>query len=326
MGLISLLLHAPRQVIAQPTGRRPKVAILSPSTAEHALTPDTHANNFVSGLAELGYVDGQTISLEYRFANNALERLPVLAAELVAMHPDVLWTWTSGGARSAAAATKTIPIVIGVINETIMAGLVGNFARPEGNITGLTLNSRVQHEKCLQILKEAVPSITRVAVLLNPLNPFSNNYPDVLNEAARTLGITLIRAEARGVPEVDRAFAMMAAQGADGLFALNDSTLVGATPVPERILELISHYRLPSIADDFNFARAGGLLSLGSKDTVTTRRSAVYVHRILQGAKTSELPVETPTGFRFAVNLKVARTLGFDIPASVLARADEVIE
>jgi putative tryptophan/tyrosine transport system substrate-binding protein len=157
-------------------------------------------------------------------------------------------------------------------------------------------------------------------------NPISDNYPDVLNEAARTLGITLIRAEARGVPEVDRAFAMMVAQGADGLFALNDLTLVGATPVPERILELIAHYRLPSIADDYDFARAGGLLSLGSNDTGTSRRSALYVHRILQGSKPSELPVETPTGFKFTVNLKVARALGFDIPASVLARADEVIE
>jgi len=310
LGLASLFLHTPHQVSAQPTGR-PKVAILAPSTAELAKTPGSNVDSIISGLADLGYVDGRTVSLEYRFANDALERLPALAAELVATQPDVLWTWSSGGARSAAAATKTIPIVIGLVNETIMAGLVANFARPEGNITSLTLNSLAQHEKCLQVLKEAVPSIRRVAVLLNPLSPFSNNYPDVLFGAARTLGIELIRAEARGIQEVDQAFAAMAAQGAEGLFALNDSTLVGATPVPKQILELIAHHRLPSISDYFGFARAGGLLSLAANSAVLSRRSAVYVYRILQGAKIGELPVQNPTEFKFTANLRAARALGF---------------
>ena len=134
-----------------------------------------------------------------------------------------------------------------------------------------------------------------------------------------------MRAEARGIQELDQAFATMAAQGADGLFALNDATTVG-NPVSRRLLELIAHHRLPAIADHFAFAHAGGLLALGSDDTRRTRRSALYVHRILQGTKVSELPVEISTGFNVTMNLKVARALGLDIPASVLARADEVIE
>jgi putative tryptophan/tyrosine transport system substrate-binding protein len=326
VGLASLLLHAPHQVSAQPTGQRPKVAILSPITPEHAQTPDSRPYILISGLADLGYADGRTVSLEYRFAHSALERLPALAAELVATQPDVLWTWTSAAARATAAATKTIPIVIGLVSEDIMAELVANFARPEGNITGLTLNSRMQHEKCLQLLKEAVPSVRRVAVLLNPLSPFSANYPDLLGGAARSLGIELMRAEARGSQELDQAFAAMAAQGADGLFALNDATTVGNPVSRRRLLELIVHHRLPAIADHFAFAHAGGLLALGSDDTRTTRRSALYVHRILQGIQVSELPVEISTGFNVTMNLKVARALGLDIPASVLARADEVIE
>jgi putative ABC transport system substrate-binding protein len=317
-----------QQTSADATGRKPKIAILSPNTPAHAKTPSSTLNSFLAGLADLGYVDGQTVSLEFRFASHALDHLPALAVELVATQPDVLWTWTSGGAKAAAAATQTVPIVVGLVNETTMAGLVSSFARPSGNITGLTLNSRLQHEKCLQLLKEAVPSIKRVGVLLNPLNPLSSNYPDVLKEPARALGIELIRAEARGVVEADQAFAAMASQDVDALFALNDTTLAGGTPVPKRLLELIDFYRLPSVSDEGGglFAGAGGLMAFGTNEPATTRRSALMVHRILQGAKPSELPVEHPIEFRLIVNLKTARALGLTIPLSLLARADEVIE
>ena len=329
--LLSGLLLVPwagawQQTSADATGRKPKIAILSPDTPAHAKTPSSKLNSFLAGLADLGYVEGQTVSLEFRFASHALDHLPALAVELVATQPDVLWTWSSGGAKAAAAATQTVPIVVGLVNETTMAGLVSSFARPSGNITGLTLNSRLQHEKCLQLLKEAVPSIKRVGVLLNPLNPFSSNYPDVLKDPARALGIELIRAEARGVVEADQAFAAMASQGVDALFALNDSTLAGATPVPKRLLELIDFYRLPSVSDYGLFAGAGGLMAFGTNELAMPRRSALMVHRILQGAKPSELPVEHPTEFRLIVNLKTARALGLTVPPSLLARADEVIE
>ena len=214
-------------------------------------------------LAEFGYVDGENISLEFRFANHAIERLPDLAAELVAGQPDVMYTWTSGGARAAAAATDTIPIVVAPVNEGTMAALVADFAHPAGNVTGMTLNNRQQHEKCLQLLKEAAPGITRVGVLLNPLNPVWQTYPDVLAQAAQALGVTLVRVEARGEAELDQAFAAMAAERVDGLFGISDSTLVGNTQTLKRIVELISEYRLPSVSDETDFARAGGLLSLG---------------------------------------------------------------
>ena len=195
-------------------GRRPVAegGVPRPSTPDTPSDRTSALRNLLTGLAELGYVDGQNILFEFRFANHALERLPALAAELVAGQPDVLYTYSSGGARAAAAATSTIPIVVAPVAEETMAALVPDFAQPPGNITGLTLTSRQQREKCLQLLKEAAPGITRVGVLLNPLNPVWQTYPDELAQAAQALGVTLVRVEARGEAELDQAFAAMAAQ------------------------------------------------------------------------------------------------------------------
>jgi putative ABC transport system substrate-binding protein len=311
---------------AQQPGRLPKVAFLLPDTPDYAERPTSALYNLLQALAEFDYLNGKNVLFDFRFANHALERLPALAAELVATEPDVLWTFTSGSARAAAAATSTIPIVIAPVNEGTLASLVADFARPPGNITGLTLNSREQHEKCLQLLKEAAPSITRVGVLLNPLNPVWRGYPEILNDAARALGIELVRAEARGAPEIDQAFAAMAAQRVDAVFGPADSTLIGADPTPKPILELLTSGRLPSVSDDRQFARQGGLLSLGSDSQARYRGAAEYIHRILQGAKVAELPVVLPSKFVLSVNLNTARALGITIPPSILLRADEVIE
>jgi putative ABC transport system substrate-binding protein len=207
-----------------------------------------------------------------------------------------------------------------------MAALVPDTARPGGNITGITINSLQRHQKCLQLLKDVAPDVVRVGVLLNPLNPIWKNYPDVLNDAARALGIELVRAEARGLAEIDQAFAQMAAQSVDGLFALDESTLAGARPAPRRIMELIASSRLPSVSDAQNFARAGGLLSFETDVPIIARHAALYIQQILQGAKVAELPVEHPTEFQLVVNLKTAQQLGLTIPPSILLRADEVIE
>ena len=185
---------------AQQPSRLPKVAFLLPDAPDdlrdsHRHTADT---NVLEALAELGYVDGQNVTFEFGFANHELERLPALAAELVAGQPDVLYTYTSGGARAAAGATTTIPIVVAPVAVETMAALVPDFARPPGNITGLTLTSREQREKCLQLLKEAVPGITRVGVLFNPLNPIWRGYPEVMDDTARGLGIDLVKVEAHG--------------------------------------------------------------------------------------------------------------------------------
>jgi putative tryptophan/tyrosine transport system substrate-binding protein len=324
-GLSGLSVVPLRRLVAQPAGRLPKVAILAIDTPDYAGRAG-NVSQMLAALAELGYVDGQNVSFEFRFAHNAYERLPGLAAELVAWQPDVLWTWTSGAGRAAAAATSSIPIVLAPVAEATMADLVSDFARPPGNITGLTITSLELEEKGLQLLKEAVPGVKRVGILFNPLNPIWRGYPELLNDAARALGVELVRVEARGAVEVDQAFAAMAAQGVDAVFGLTDATLIGGAPTPKRILELLSSHRLPSASDEPFFAHDGGLLSIGADLAALVRGAAEYVDRILQGAKVAELPVVLPSKFILAVNLKTAQQLGIAIPPAILLRADEVIE
>jgi putative tryptophan/tyrosine transport system substrate-binding protein len=207
-----------------------------------------------------------------------------------------------------------------------MASLIPDFARPPGNITGFTFTSVEQRAKGLQLLKEIVPDIKRVGLLLNPLNPVWNDYPEVLSAAAKALSIELVRVEARGVTEIDQAFAAADAQGIDALYGLGDSTLIGAEPTPERIFELLAEYRLPSASDESEFAQEGGLVSLGIDEWAPPRGAAQYIDRIFKGAKVADLPVVLPSQFILAVNLKTAQQLGHTIPPSVLLRADEVIE
>jgi putative tryptophan/tyrosine transport system substrate-binding protein len=311
---------------AQQPDRLPKVAILAIDTPHYVDRPTSNIGIVRAALAELGYVDGKNVSFEFRFAHRAYERLPALAAELVASRPDVLYTWTSGGGRAAAGATSTIPIVLAPVAEATMAALVPDFARPPGNITGLTITSLLLEEKGLQLLKETVPGIKRVGVLLNPLNPIWHGYPELINDAARALGIELVRVEAHGVDDIDEAFAAMAAQDVDAVFGLTDATLIGADPTPQRILELLASHRLPAASDHPNFAREGSLLSIGTDIDALLRGAAEYIDRLLRGAKVAELPVVLPSKFILAVNLKTARQLGITIPPPILLRADEVIE
>jgi putative ABC transport system substrate-binding protein len=323
-GILTAPLWPTSAALAQGAGRLPKIAILSPSTASYAEHPTEVINAVLARLAELGEVEGKTIEIEFRFADNAYERLPLLARELVATQPEALYTWTSSGARAAASATTTVPIVVGPIAEATLAALAGDFAHPTRNITGLTANSRSQFEKCLQLLKGVAPSVTRVGVLFNPLNPAWRDYPEVLEPAARSLGLELVRAEARGASEVDQAFAAMAAERVDGLLGLSDPTLIGDT-TPPRILELITAARLPSISDEGDFAAQGGLLSLGADELAIGHGAADYIHRILHGSKPTELPVVGPR-LVLSVSLKAAALLGVTIPPAILLRADEVIE
>jgi len=287
---------------------------------------DTRADLVRAGLAELGYVDGQTVSLEARFAHHRLKPLPALAAELVAGQPDVIHTWTTPAARALAAATSTIPIVAAPIGEVGLSELVGDMVRPTGNITGLTLDSRDQQEKCLQILKEAAPHITRVGVLRNPLNPAYRHYPEVLNDAAHSLELELVGADARSPEEIDPAFAAMAAAGVDAFFFLSEQTFIRPPPVFQRIVELTNTRGWPSTSHERRWPHAGGLVSLSSDLRGVARDAALYIHRILQGAKPSELPVIHPTRFELVLNLKTAKTLGLTFPLPLLGRADEVIE
>jgi putative ABC transport system substrate-binding protein len=327
LGLLTASFWPGITALAQ-AARLPKIAILSPNTLAHAQDKSgiSTVNNMLRSLAELGYVDGKSVIFEFRFAERVLDRLPAMAAELVAGQPDVLYTFSSAAARAAAAATSIIPIVVAPVNEVAMAGMVTDFARPTGNVTGLTLAGPEQYEKCLQLLKEAAPGVTRVGLLLNPLNPAWQNYPEGLAVAGKTLGLTLVRMEARGLEDVEQAFDAATAEDIDGVFGFGDPSLLGTTAGMERIVGLIRAHHLPSVSDETDFARRGGLLSLGPDFIAMGRRAAEYIDRILGGAKVAELPVERPAQYKLIVNLKTAQQLGITIPPALLLRADEAIE
>lgn len=313
----------------QQPDRLPKVAILSPAKqADMVCLPNNQgggAGCLLEGLRALGYSDGRNVTFEYRFAEGAAERLPALAAELVALRPDVIFTYTTVGANAAAAATTTIPIVVGPAGEIGMERLAGNFARPVGNVTGLTLNSLGQDEKCLQLLKEVAPRIVRVAVLANPDNP---NYGSslALLPAANQLGITLNRVDARNAAELPQAFTAIRASRADAILILDDVALAGTTEVRRQIIQWALGQRLPVASSSARVAIDGGLVSLGTDNSVLVRRAAYYVHRILGGAKPADLPVERPTVYKLSVNRKTAAALGLTIPQALLLRADEVVQ
>jgi putative tryptophan/tyrosine transport system substrate-binding protein len=305
----------------------PRVAILSPDPPTAA---DPAIGNplaiFLEALHERGYVDGRNIRLDFRFAENRLDRLPALAAELVKARPAVIYTHTTAGAFAAAGATTSIPIVVGPAGEQTMEQLAGNFAKPVANVTGFTLSVGSQDEKCLQLMKEAAPDLSRIGMLLNPDNRISRDIPIALNAAAEQLGLALIRIESRGAVDIDRTLSHYTNGTVDGLLLANDSTLAGDSSVRARVIEFAREQHLPSASTYAIYARDGGLLSLGTDMDSIFQRSAEYVHRILHGARPSDLPVERPAKFRLSVNLATAKAVGIIVPPTILGRADEVIE
>jgi putative tryptophan/tyrosine transport system substrate-binding protein len=307
---------------AQAAGDLPRVAILSPD-------PATAGNDrlaaFLGTLRELGDVDGRNIRLDMRFAENRLDRLPALAAELVKARPAVIYTATTAGAFAAAGATTSIPIVVGPAGEQTLEQLAGNFARPVANVTGFAIGVESQDEKCLELLKEAVPDLSRIAVLFNPDNPLAFT-PSALNAATKQLGLVLIRVESRGAVDIDRTLGHYTNGTVDGLLLVDDSTLAGDSSVRARVIEFAREQHLPSASSYTTYARDGGLLSLGTDMGSIHGGAAEYVHRIIHGARPSELPVQRPTKFELVINLKTAKALGLTIPPAILARADEVIE
>ena len=315
---------------AQQPSPLPKVGILVPGKAVNMVCGSdaeaTAVGCFVDSLRALGYVDGRNVSLVYRFAEGDFQRLRALATELVSLRPDVIYTHTSAGADAAASATSTIPIVVGPAGERVLTRLAGNLARPTGNVTGLTLTSLEQDQKCLQLLKQAASRTSRVAVLLNPDNPGFRDYPGVLNPAATQLGMTLIRIDTRGIYDLPQAFAAIEASGADAIFLADDAVLAGTGDVRKQIIEWARSRRVPLASSHSRVAADGGLVALGTDLPALGRRAAFYVHRILDGAKPSNLPVERPTTYKLSVNLKTANALRLTIPQSLLLRADEVIQ
>jgi len=322
VALALALLAAPLAIEAQPAAKVFRIGLLGPFQPTDPRVSRLWEALF-QGLRELGYVEGKNIVIEGRFSEGKHERLPALAAELVRLKVDVIVTGSSPAPEAAKQATSTIPIVFGIHSDPVGSGLVASLARPGGNVTGLSMLSRDLVGKHLQLLKEAVPRISRVAVLSNPSNPSLALSVTEAEAAARSLKVRLQMVEARAPGDLAGAFSAMTKERAGGLLVLGDPMLFGQRT---RIAELAATHRLPMITAVREFAEAGGLMTYGANLRESFRRAATYVDKILKGAKPADLPVEQPTKFEFVINLKTARALGLTIPEAVLLRADEVLQ
>ena len=315
------LLAAPVAADAQQPAKVYRIGILAtvpPTTPEFALIWEA----LTEGLRGLGYVEGQNTIIERRFSEGKFERFPDLAAELVRLKVDVIVAAGTPAPEAARRATTAIPIVMTNHGDPVGTGLVASLARPGGNVTGLSLLFPELVGKQLELLKEAVPKVSRVAVLWNPTN---KTHPLSLREAevaARSLGIQLQFLEVRAPDEFESAFVAITKERASALLVLPDPVLVGHRT---RIAELSAKSRLPAMAGLREHARAGSLMSYGPDLRDNFRRAATFVDKILKGAKPADLPVEQPTKFELVINLKTAKALGLTIPDSVFIRADEVI-
>jgi putative tryptophan/tyrosine transport system substrate-binding protein len=314
-------LVAPLAAHAQPAGKVPRIGYLSPGFATDPMR-ERFLEAFRQGLWELGYVEGQNIAIESRWTEGKDDRLPALAADLVRSKVDVIVATSGPATRAVQLTTRTIPIVMSLVNDPVGSGLVASLARPGGNVTGLTVMSPDLAGKQLQLLKEVVPEVSRVAVLRNPDNPAGTAMLREAEAAAQALGVQLQTLEARNPPEIDSAFAAMTRERAGALLILPDGVFLSQR---SQIAELAMKRRLPSIRQSSAFPEAGGLMSYGANYLDLERRAATFVDKILKGAKPADLPVEQPTTFELVINLKTAEALGLTIPPSLLFQATEVI-
>jgi putative ABC transport system substrate-binding protein len=275
------------------------------------------------GLRDLGWVEGQNIIIESRWAEGSAERYPALAAELVQRKVDLIVVGSTPGALAAKAATREIPIVFQMVSDPVASGLVASLAHPGGNLTGWSNILPQTSGKLLQLLTEAIPGVSRLVILWSPANPGKALEYREMQAAARSLGVTLQSVEVPAPTDLDTAFSAMRRGRPEALIVLADQVTQSH---PHRIVEFAAQSRLPTIYQVRQFVDAGGLMSYGFDYLPQYRRTGIYVDKILKGAKPADLPVEQPTKFELVVNLKTAKALGITIPASVLMRADEVIE
>jgi ABC-type uncharacterized transport system substrate-binding protein len=323
LALCSILFAPCSAVEAQQPTRIPRVGFVT--SAGNPNSPGLRVEAFKRGLRELGYVEGKNILVEYRYIEGKTERVPVIVAELVQLKPDVLVLLSLGAVRAAKQATRAIPIVTVLPDDLVALGMVDSLARPGGNITGLTRLSRELSGKRLELLTEAIPGITRVGVLygLSSIQVGPRAFQDY-DVPARALKIALQILEVRPPnPDLAGAFRDAAKGRAQALVAVTTSVLV---PNDKKIAELAIKHRLPTMLEASHYVEAGGLMSYSADDRESFKRAAIYVDKILKGAKPAELPIEQPTKIEFVVNLKTAKQIGLTIPPNVLARADKVIK
>ena len=314
----------PRVSFAQAPGKVARIGFLGARSRSTPSNPDVYYEGFLQGMRDLGYVEGRNLVIEWRFAEGKYERLPGLAAELAKLKPDVLVCHATPPAQALQRATSTIPIVVVSVADPVGSGLVASLGRPGKNITGMSNIASDTGPKQLELLKNVVPKLSHVAVLLNPGTPFHAQFLESVRITAQQLGVKVLRVDARTSEEIETGFAAMKRERVDGLIVVADSFLTGSKA--RMIAELAVKNRLATMGPFPEDALAGDLISYGPDVADIYRRAAIYVDKILKGAKPGDLPMEQPTKLELVVNLKTARALGITIPQSVLLRADRVIE
>jgi putative ABC transport system substrate-binding protein len=318
--LVCSLLAAPLGAEAQPAAKVYRIGVLettSPATAA------TVHDAFRQGLRELGYVEGQNLVLEYRWAGGKAERFPRLAAELVALKVDVIVARGTPASLAAKTATPTIPVVMAAAGNPVGTGLVHSLARPGANVTGLSGVSEDLAGKRIELVKDVVPQVSRIGFLWNPGNPSNRLVFEETRVAARRFGLTVESLAVRKSEDLEPVFEAARRARVQAIVMSVDATIQHQAP---RITALAIQNRLPAMYGSREFVEAGGLMSYAVHFPDLYRRAATYVDRILRGAKPAELPVEQPTKFEFVINLRTARALGLTIPPSLLARVDHTIE
>ena len=325
--LAGALLAASLAAEAQQVEKVPRIGVLSPGSPPGAGRNPTDLavlfGAFRESLRELGYVEGQNIKIESRWAEGNYDRLPSLAADLVRLKVDVIVTYGTPASQAAKRATGTIPIVMAAIIDPVASGLVTSIARPGGNLTGQSMMSPDLVAKQLEILKEVVPKVSRVALLHNPANPGDAPQVRHAQDAAGALGVRLQPLGARGPAEIDSAFAAMTNEQASAVIVVVDAVLQENRT---RITDLAARHRLPAVYGLSEYAAVGGFLAYGPNRLDMFRHAVTYVDKILKGAKPGDLPIEQPQKFELIVNLRTAKALGLTIPQGLLLRADQVIE
>jgi len=315
------LLTLPLAIEAQQARKVPRIGYLAQNSAEispHLLVA------FRQALGERGWVEGQNVFIEVRYADGKVDRLPALVAELIRLNVDVIVTGSSRATWAAKDATGSIPIVMAASVDALGEGLVTSLAHPGRNITGMTFLAGPEIAgKQLQLLKEVVPAASRVAVLTNPTNRSHAGFLRELKVTARSLGAQLQVLEAQDPDQIDSAFVAMTRERAGALLVLTDSVFVGER---RRVVDLAARSRIPALYSQREFAADGGLVSYGPSLSEMFRRAATHVDKLLRGTKPGDIPVEQPTKFELVINLKTAKALGLTIPQSPLLRADDVIQ